>query len=188
MNTILSPEKSKYISQLQNFHQYQGNLNDCGPFSTAIIINALLNLNIDGFKLGMIMNKPHWHGPFPLIRRIPGWATFPWGIVDTLKDYGINSHWNLFNHYSQLNQNFIENNISIVIIGKFNPIWAHYLLLVEFNLPKGGFGFIDPASNTSAIKWIESDSFYPLWSNFGRLLITVKPPLSIDIKSNRAMI
>ncbi|MBI5080755.1 MAG: hypothetical protein HZB17_05550 [Chloroflexi bacterium] len=85
-------------SRLLNFHQWQGKSNDCGPFTTAIVLNTFRGEKIfDGKTLALEMNCPRlrWHGLLPLIvvRRIPNWATMPWGIADTLTQHGVRARW-----------------------------------------------------------------------------------------------
>ena len=81
---IISPHIDAILAALQ----HQGDSNDCGPYTTATILNALLDLNLDGSQLAQQMDKPVWRGPLIVIRRVPNWATFPWGIVDVMREHG----------------------------------------------------------------------------------------------------
>src|SRR3972149_2740931 len=85
-------------SHLAHYHQWQGRSNDCGPFTTAIVLNTFRGEKIfDGKTLALEMNRPRlrWYGllPFLVIRRIPDWATLPWGIADTLTQNGVRARW-----------------------------------------------------------------------------------------------
>jgi len=147
-------------------------MNDCGPFATAIILNAVLGLNLQGSNLALDMNRIRWRSFLPVFRRIPKWATFPWGVVDVLKEYGLPASWKCCGQISNLFTSLLEDKISIVIVGEWKPLWAHYLVLVEYH-PQKGFGFTDPARPAAEVVWKELGDFYRLWKNYGRLFITV---------------
>ena len=87
---------SIYQASLLASLQYQGDSNDCGPYTIATVINALLKLQIDPSDLALEMARPVWRGIFLVIRRIPNWATFPWGMVDIFRVYGLKASWKLF--------------------------------------------------------------------------------------------
>ncbi|MCC6148493.1 MAG: hypothetical protein IT308_13120 [Anaerolineaceae bacterium] len=168
---------SKFRLDILKAHQFQGALNDCGPFSTAIILNALLGLDVQGSTLAAKMNQLQWRGILPVVRRIPGWATFPWGVTDVLREYGLKARWKLFEKTTDLFNNLFQGKVQIVVIGEWRPLWAHYLVLVEYT-SKAGFGFADPASPSAAVVWKDPDKFHRLWKNYGQMVITVTPPSS----------
>jgi len=169
------PIKTIFLTKLRKFYQYQGVLNDCGAFVTAITLNTLLGTHLDGFELGEHLNQTRWYGPFPMIRRIRNWATFPWGITTFFREFGVNAKWSVFNRGATLKSNLINNKISIVIIGEWKPLWSHYMILVEYS-PIKGYGFIDPAQNSSQTRWESPKEFLPLWNNYLRSVISITPP------------
>lgn len=166
------PLLSKFRPQLLKSHQFQGKLNDCGPFAAAIIMNAILNLDLNGTNLALGMNHIRWHGLLPVIRRIPKWATFPWGVVDVLRENGLSANWKCCGQTSNLFANLLEDKITIVIVGEWKPLWAHYLVLVEYH-PEKGFGFVDTAIPSGLVVWKRVYDFHRLWKNYGNLFITV---------------
>ena len=58
-----------------------------------MVVNALRNEDLDGFDLAEKMNKPRLRGIFPIIRRWPNSATFPWGMIDVFRDHGLKARW-----------------------------------------------------------------------------------------------
>ena len=68
---MANPIQSPFTPQLLDNLQYQGSSNDCGPYTTATVINAIRKQNLVGDDLAKQMNKPRWRGIFPIFRRIP---------------------------------------------------------------------------------------------------------------------
>jgi len=58
-----------------------------------MVLSALTQRRVDGRALARELNRPRWVGPLPFIRRIPNWATFPWGVVDALRQHGLRAEW-----------------------------------------------------------------------------------------------
>ena len=163
-----------YLKNLLQAHHCQGKSNDCGPFSAAIVLRALQLTDIEGSKLGQQMNAIRWQGILPALQRIPNWATFPWGVVHALQDFGLQTQWSPFQTDSALIRTLRQGMIPILVIGEWKPLWAHYLILVAQD-EKQGWGFVDPAHNLPEITWKKHPEFERLWNHYGRILITVSP-------------
>jgi hypothetical protein len=160
---------------LLKYHQYQGESNDCAPFSAAIVVNTLRDDRVlNGLDLAEEMNRPRlrWWGPLPylVVRRIPNWATFPWGIADVLQDHGVKCRWQFGAGPNHLQRALAEDRIALPIIGEHWPLWAHVKPLVAYH-PQRGWGFADPAHNGTDIAWQRDLEFMRQWQNYGHLLI-----------------
>lgn len=167
---MAKPIFSPYIRPLMRAHQFQGNSNDCGPFSTAIVLNATLGLNMDGHDLARRMNNPHWFLFIPILRRIPDWATFPWGIVDILRSFRLQAGWRLFASSMQLLTGLLEGQIVMPIFGGWNPPWAHMAILAAYH-DVMGWGLINPANEDGGLQWLPDDEFLPAWRSMGSIMI-----------------
>ncbi|HUT15986.1 MAG TPA: C39 family peptidase [Anaerolineae bacterium] len=147
-------------TDLFRWHQYQGrNTNDCAAFSAAIVCNALLDSrHFDGYAIAREMEKPALVSrpvPHITIRKIPKWATLPWGIAGYLRSKGIRARLRWLGTTEDLLRNIQEDRPTIVIIGE--PFvhdgleykgWGHAKVLYGFEptgpQPERGFYFIDP--------------------------------------------
>ncbi|MCD4737926.1 MAG: hypothetical protein K8R89_01525 [Anaerolineae bacterium] len=82
---------------LHKYHQYQGKTNNCGPTSLAIVANAIWGqTRLQGPRVAQELSTPRFRArpiPHPVVRRIPNWATFPWGLVDYLRQQEIPARW-----------------------------------------------------------------------------------------------
>lgn len=165
---IYSPQSSKILASLQ----YQEQRNDCGPFTTATVLNALRNLNISAINLADDMNRPVWRGPLFVVRRVPNWATFPWGIVDVLRSYGLQASWRLFTPKEYLRQSIGTGTILMPIIGSWKPLWAHVMTLVAWD-EEMGWGFANTQYDHHNVDWHSDESFTRQWKAMGRLLIEI---------------
>lgn len=154
--------------------QYQGSRNDCGPFSTVTVINALLGLNLNAIDLAHEMDRPIWRGPKFIIRRVPNWATFPWGIVDMLRSYGLEATWRLFASVDQLRQALPQGVVMMPIIGEWKPLWVHVMTLVAYD-PLQGWGFANTQYDHHFISWLSDETFRARWKALFRILIEAKP-------------
>jgi len=163
-----SPHEETIINALQ----YQGSRNDCAPFTIATIISAFTGLSIDGVALAKRMNKPSWRGIFPVIHRIPNWATFPWGMVNVLKDYGFSAHWGIRYTTDQLRMSIHKGNLPIPVIGSWRPVWGHVMTLVAWN-EEGLWGFANTQMNEKKIDWKTEEYFIKHWNAYSRLCIEV---------------
>lgn len=159
---------------LAQYHQYQGRSNDCAPHTIAIGVNAIRGQALlQAEEVAKLMNKPRWRlGLMPLvIRRIPNWATFPWGMVDVFRDYGVRARWRWGANPTDLQKALDDGRVAMPIIGeiKFPGAWAHVKPLLEIN-PAGGYKFADPAYQTSET-WQTQEEFERLWKNLRNLLV-----------------
>lgn len=171
MPTIFSPYTDKILSALQ----YQGQRNDCGPFTTATVINALLGLNLDAIQLSDEMDKPVWRGIFYVVRRVPDWATFPWGMVDVFRSYGLDARWRLFAKTSYIKNTLSKGKVLMPIIGEWRPSpWAHVMSLVAWD-EELGWGFANTQHNHHNIDWISNDLAARRWKAMGHLLVEIEP-------------
>ena len=165
---IYAPQSAKILSCLQ----YQEKSNDCGPFTTATVLNALRNVNLNAIQLAQEMNRPVWRGPLFIVRRVPNWATFPWGIVDILRSYGLQASWGLFRSKDYLRQSLGSGTILMPVIGSWKPLWAHVMTLVAWDEEKG-WGFANTQYNHHEIDWHPDESFIRQWKAMGRILIEI---------------
>lgn len=165
---------SQFAPMLLAAHQCQGLTNNCGPFAAATILNTLMHTNTTGDEIAERMNHPRLIGILPVIRRVPNWASFPWGLVDILKENGIHADWRPFRKPLELLDNLHSGLIQMVILGSWSPLWAHVLVLVAYH-PEHGWGFSDPAMPDKKIYWRDHQSFLHQWTVMGRNLIRVYP-------------
>jgi hypothetical protein len=165
--------KSPFINDLIHSHQYQGKTNDCGPFSASIIVSALKKQILLGKSLSKYFDDYPVQLRFPFIYRIPGWATFPWGIAAALKQYGIKSKWNVLMSTKDLKSSLLSYNIIIVLTGSWTPLSGHYRILAAYDADKG-WGFVDPAVQENVITWQNDTDFQKAWKAMGRSVITIK--------------
>jgi len=190
--------KPQYHTNIDLFrwHQYQGeNTNDCGALSLAIVGNAILNsLHFDGSTVAREMEKPIVvSGPVPhiAIRKIPNWATLPWGISGYLKSKGIPAKLRWLGSTKDLLRNIQEDRLTIVIIGelfqregfRFTTGWSHAKVLYGFEptgpQPEKGFYFVDPGYpkewsrplHPSGVFWQDEAEFRQQWSNILRVYV-----------------
>ena len=169
MATIFSPHQEKILNALQ----YQGQRNDCGPFTTATVINALRGLNLDAIQLSDEMDKPVWRGIVYVVRRIPDWATFPWGMVDVFRSYGLSARWRPFATTQYLKDTLPQGITLMPIIGEWRPsAWAHVMTLVAWDEALG-WGFANTQYNHHHIDWHPNEQFLHQWKAMGHLLVEV---------------
>jgi hypothetical protein len=168
-NQLLSPKSSTILAALQ----CQGQRNDCGPFTTATVINALKGTQIDALQLAEEMNRPRWRGPLFIVRRVPNWATFPWGMVDVLRQHGLNASWRAFANFDQLRAGLTRGDTLMPIQGEWKPLWAHVMTLVAFDDEKG-WGFANTQYEHHDVDWWSDEKVKKLWGNMAHLLVEVK--------------
>jgi hypothetical protein len=167
--TILSPYQDILLNKLQ----YQGNNNDCGPFTVATVINSLLGLEVNAAELASEMDRPVWRGPKFIIRRVPHWATFPWGMVDIFRNYGLLASWQMFNHVEDLWDRLSGGYILMPILGNWLPLWAHVMALVKWD-PNQGWGFANTQKPDHQISWLSDSQFRAQWQFIFRTLVEVQ--------------
>lgn len=168
--------QSPFTDQILENLQYQGSSNDCGPYTTATVVNAMRGQNLIGDDVANQMNKPRWRGIFPIIRRVPNWATFPWGIVDFLRDYNLQGRWWFRAPVAYLKPAIANGHILMPIIGEWRPKpWAHVMTLVAWD-PEKGWGFANTQFSHHKISWRSDADFRKKWNKYARLLVEVERP------------
>jgi hypothetical protein len=168
--------KSPYADQILINLQYQGTSNDCAPFTTSTVVNTFCQENLVADELAKKMNKPRMRGIKPVIRRIPNWATFPWGIVDVLKDYGLEATWHFRAKPDQLISGLESGQILLPIIGEWRPRpWAHVMTLIAWDSSQG-WGLADTQWGKQEIRWIPDVEFQRKWKNYGNLVVKIPQP------------
>jgi hypothetical protein len=166
---VKSPHAAKLLSSLQ----WQGFSNDCGPFTTATVLNALRDLHIEAADLAQRMNRPTWRGPLLIVRRVPNWATFPWGIADVLREHGLPASWRPLSSPQHLRQGLEQGDVLMPIIGSWKPLWAHVMTLVEWDADKG-WGFANTQRQHHDMDWMTDELFSRQWRAMGRMVVQVK--------------
>ncbi|PWH17799.1 MAG: hypothetical protein DDG59_07310 [Anaerolineae bacterium] len=170
MDEIVSP----YAEQILKQHLYQGNRNDCAPFTIATLIHSFTNQRVNPIELAQEMNKPVWRKGLPLIRRIPNWATFPWGIVDVLHQFGFAANWRFFVRVEELIESLSSPMLYLPILLSWQPLWAHVMILVAYRMGRG-FGFVNTQLAQSELDWLSEDRFLKLWNAAFRCTVIVIP-------------
>jgi hypothetical protein len=154
-------------SDVFRWHQFQGNSsNDCGSYSVAIVVNAILNeWRLQGDAVAHEMEKLKWVSrpvPHPVLFKFRNWASLPWGIAGYLREQGIPARWRWLGQIEDLLRNLREERFTIVLIGdllahtrrEYTP-WGHAKVLYGYEPPGGadvanvpplrpGFYFVDP--------------------------------------------
>jgi hypothetical protein len=166
---ILSPHVDTLLAKVQ----YQGNSNDCGAYTCATVLNAILGLEIIGDNLANEMEKPVWRGPIYLVRKIPNSATLPWGMEDVFQSHGLKARWRFFAKEAYLKETLpLMNKILMPIIGSWNPTWAHVMTLVAWDEDKG-WGFANTQYQHHNTHWVVSETFSHQWNRMGNLVVEV---------------
>ncbi len=164
---------SRFTESILSALQYQGSSNDCGPYITTTLLNAIHNLGIDPAELAHQMNSPSRQGWKLVIRRIPNWATFPWGITDVLKAYGMAAEWHVCSTSTDLTETLRQDRLCLVISGTWRPLRSHVMLLVGWHYKKG-WGFANTQMQNREIDWVNEKNFQKRWGAMGRIRIEVK--------------
>jgi hypothetical protein len=169
-SVLQSPHTERILANLQ----YQGSSNDCGPYSAATVICALRDESVDGDTLAKQMNKPRRRKVLPVVRRVPNWATFPWGVADVLREYGLDARWWLRTPIEYLRPALANGHVLILIIGEWRPKpWAHFMTLVAWGAERG-WGFANTQFEDAEIFWVPDDLFRRRWRNYGRVLVEIE--------------
>jgi hypothetical protein len=168
---------SPHAAQLQAAHACQGKSNDCGPFSAAIVLNALLKAGVDPEQVARELERPRWWGPLPRVRRVPGYATFPWGVADALREHGLQASWRPWASTARLQRGLASGELLLPIYGgwKKGTPWAHFAVLAAHD-PERGWGFVDPQHEHGGLVWHRDERFRRKWLTWGNLLVTARPP------------
>ena len=162
-------------------HSCQGSSNDCGPYAVAMIIAALRGAAEarPPELVARAMERPRPRavlGIFPLIRRLPGSATFPWGVVDIARQAGLAASWRPLASRDRLLACLVRGEVPVVFIGGWRPRpWGHVTVLVAWDAERG-WGFADSLSRQAEVLWRPDDVFRRQWRALGQLLVTVRQP------------
>ncbi len=168
---------SPHTQALLKAHRHQGQSNDCGPYTVGMVVQALRGSAPDPGEIARRMNRPRWRGAFLVVRRIPNWATFPWGVADALQEYNLPARWQPFASREQLRRGLQSGEILMPVIGAWLPRpWAHIAVLVAWDPARGGWGFVDPLVETPRIHWRDEETFARQWNALLRLLVRVPAP------------
>jgi len=183
----LSVVNFHYEAPIYDYHQYQGQTNNCGPTSLAILMNAFTRSTaFSGPLIADELNEWTKHFPKLLVPRISGWATFPWGLAQYLRYKNLPGSWAPFGSLNKLIDNIKRETMTMVVIGepfRFKDAkyvgWAHIKVLYGYT--PGTLYFVDPQyrkeagsineiGNSGVYRQSEGD-FLKLWSNLFRLYI-----------------
>lgn len=165
--------QSPHLQALLDAVRYQGQSNDCGPYTTATVLKALRGIDLDPADLARRMERPVWRGPVFVVRRFPNWATFPWGIADVLGEHGMRARWSFFNSPWRLWEGLEAGLAVMPVIGSWRPLWAHVMTLVAWD-PAEGWGFANTQFDNHQIHWVADAVFAPRWRAMARLAITAE--------------
>jgi hypothetical protein len=166
--------QSPYCEIILENLQYQGRSNDCAPYTTATIVNTFRNQDLKGDDLAKEMNTPRLRGIVLVFRRIPNWATFPWGIVDVMKEYRLEARWTFRTPIDYLLPALANKHILMPIVGEWRPKpWMHVMTLVEWD-PQEGWGFANTQYKDKQTHWVSDETFRRQWKNSGHLLVEIE--------------
>jgi hypothetical protein len=107
-----------------------------------------------------------------VVRRVPNWATFPWGMVDIFRSYGLNASWRFFSSTGTLIEGLLTGKILMPVTGSWRPLWAHVMTLVAWD-PEEGWGFANTQFDHHDIHWLDNETFLKRWKAMGRLVIVI---------------
>lgn len=168
-----APLHSPHESNLLQALYFQGQSNDCGPYTTATVLKAIRGLELNPAELARHMEKPVWRGPVFVVRRVPNWATLPWGIADVLKEYGMSASWRFFASPEKVFAGLEAGDVVMPVIGSWRPLWAHVMALVVWD-PQQGWGFANTQYNHHNIHWLPDEIFQRQWRAMGRLVVIAR--------------
>lgn len=149
-------------------HCHQGATNDCAPFAAAMVLNGILGAGVDPVGLARGLDRPRPRGLagiLPLVRRVPGSATFPWGVVDAIRLHGrregwrMDATWRAFAGRDALLSGLVQGDLLLPYIGGYRPRpWGHVVVLLAWQAGRG-WGLADPQSPDAELTWISEARF-----------------------------
>ncbi len=169
---------------LDTYHIDQGDSNDCGPHVVAMAVNFWLGANtLDAATAGREMNRPRVGIGFPplVLRRVPNWATLPWGIVDMLRAYHIPARWRVRAREEDLQRALREDRLVMPVFGE--PFkrrglrwsgWSHVAIMYGWD-PNDEIYWLVDSSRPFAPTEQDRDLFLPRWKNMGYLMVETLP-------------
>lgn len=174
---------SRHGRALDAYHAWQRATNDCGPHVVTMALNFMRGReDFDAPAMARAMNRPRIGGGIPplVVRRIPGWATFPWGMVDMLRRHGVPARWRVLASEAHLIRALDENRLAMPIYGEPFRVrngrwkgWSHVVLLAGWDAASQAYVFVD-SSQRHAPTHIPRAKFVRLWRNMGRLLVEAR--------------
>jgi hypothetical protein len=169
---------------LDTYHVDQGDSNDCGPHVVTMAVNFWYGENrLDASAVAQTMNRPRLGAGLPplVVRRIPQWATFPWGIADMLRLNDIPARWRLSATEDDLHRALREDRLVMPIFGE--PFrrhgwrwagWSHVAILYGWDPNADVYWFVDSAMPIAPSDY-ERALFVRRWQNMGRLMVETLP-------------
>ena len=173
------------------YHAYQGDTNNCGPYSVAIAANAWAGEpRYDALEVAQAMNRPLFKAhPLPhwVLLRLPNGPSFPWGMAAYLAErLGIAAECRWRCDEALLQRNLAQGLLTIVFIGellRFERLryrgWAHAKVLYGYD-PARGYAFVDPGYEHTAdpwgalgVFWQTREDFLAGWRGMLRAAITL---------------
>lgn len=168
---------------LEAYHVWQRDTNDCGPHVVTMAINFWRGSEIRAAHVvAQEMNRLRIGVGFPplVVRRIPNWATFPWGIADMLRQHGIPARWRFLAGEAALFRALEENRLVMPIYGEpFRRIdgrwrgWSHVVILLGWDAAQQQYLFVD-SSQRAAPTGKPREEFLQQWRNMGRLIVETR--------------
>jgi hypothetical protein len=165
---------------LDTYHIDQGDSNDCGPHVVTMVVNFWHGETVlDAQAVAREMNRVRLRLGFPplAVRRIPNWATFPWGMVDVLRAHDVPARWQFSASEDDLYRALREDRIAMPIFGE--PLrrhgwrwagWSHVAILYGWDPGAEIYWFVD-SSMPYAPTEQERAVFVRRWRNMGSLLV-----------------
>ena len=179
MPSLESPHADAVLSA----HCHQRDSNDCAPFSAAMILNGVLDARVDPEALARELDRPRMGGLaffLPLVRRVPRSATFPWGIVDVLRQHGrrsgdeIDARWRILAGPDALLSGLAQGHLLMPYIGGYRPKpWGHVVVLLAWDEERG-WGVADPQLPRAEMSWMSDEVFRRKRKAMGGLLVTAR--------------
>lgn len=173
----------RHEREIAGYHLHQGRSNDCGPHVVAMAVNFWHGRAVlDAAEVARAMNRPRLGVGFPplVVRRIPAWATFPWGIADVLRANGVPARWRARASEDDLHRALAEDRLLMPIYGE--PLrrrglrwtgWSHVAILCGWEPAEERYWFVD-SSRASAPTARPRAEFLRLWGHMGRLLVETR--------------
>ena len=172
----------RHAHPIEFYYRAQGSTNDCGPHATAAALGFCTGTPVVVSALIKEMNQPHLRLGIPplVIRRIPNWATLPWGIVDVLREHGLKAAWRFRATEDDLRRALREDHVPLPIFGE--PLrrrglrwtgWSHVAVLAGWDPARETYWFVDSARSTP-LTGRAQETFSREWQNMGCLLIQIE--------------
>lgn len=173
----------RHSRSLAAYHQWQGQTNDCGPYVVTMAVNFWHGQTLlEAQAVARAMNRPRlgWGFPPVVVRRIPRWATFPWGIADLLRQHHLPARWRILASEKALQDALREGRLAMPILGEPWCLregrwcgWAHVVILAGWDAASERYLLVD-SSRTTALTSLPRAEFLRLWRAMGRLLVETR--------------